>query len=76
MSIPTILVIEDNLADTTLLRLCLDDLGELCNLEVVGDGEQALQYIHEYRSGSRQPHPCVILLDLHLPNTMAPKCSP
>ena len=67
MSIPTILVIEDNHADIFILRHAFDQLGEPYLLEVLTDGEAALAFISEHRSGAREPHPCVILLDLHLP---------
>jgi len=67
MSIPTILVIEDNHADIFILRHAFDQLGEPYLLEVLTDGEAALAFIGEHRSGTREPHPCVILLDLHLP---------
>jgi CheY-like chemotaxis protein len=41
MGIPVILVIEDNFADVTLLRLALDELGTAYRLEIVRDGEAA-----------------------------------
>jgi len=62
-----IVVIEDNPADVDLLRYALDRQGEAYELEVLGDGEQALQFVHEHRTGKRDPEPCVIILDLHLP---------
>lgn len=67
MSMPTILLIEDSVADVFLLRTCLDKLGEPYRLEVLPDGEAALKHIECYRSGVRKSEPCVILLDLHLP---------
>ena len=67
MSIPTILVIEDNLADVFLFRHAFDELDEPYLLEVLADGEAALAFVAEHRSGARKPDPCVILLDLHLP---------
>ena len=67
MSIPTILIIEDNLADVFLLRHAFDELGEPYLLEILTDGEAALAFVAEHRSGARKPEPCVILLDLHLP---------
>jgi len=67
MSTPTILLIEDSFEDVVLLRTCLDQLGQSYVLELLADGEAALRYIAAYRSGAREPHPCVILLDLHLP---------
>jgi CheY-like chemotaxis protein len=67
VSIPTILVIEDNVADVFLIRHALDEQGEAYRLEVLPDGEAALGFVAEHRSGARQHDPCVILLDLHLP---------
>jgi CheY-like chemotaxis protein len=62
-----VLVIEDNESDIGLLRHALDQQGEKYELEILSDGEQALQFVHEHRTGVREPEPCVILLDLHLP---------
>jgi len=63
-----ILVIEDNEADIFLLRNALDQKGgEDYELEILSDGEEALRFVRENRTGIREPHPCVILLDLHLP---------
>ena len=62
-----ILVIEDNEADIQLLRLALDQQDEEYELEILSDGEEALRFVHENRTGLREPEPCVILLDLHLP---------
>ena len=36
-------------------------------LEILKNGEEALRFVREHRTGIRQPEPCVILLDLHLP---------
>ena len=63
MSIATILVIEDNVADIVLLRLGLDQTGEEYQLEVLPDGEAALKFIAEHRNGAKTHLPCVILLD-------------
>jgi CheY-like chemotaxis protein len=67
MGIPVILVIEDNFADVTLLRLALDELGTAYRLEILRDGEAALLYVADHRAGRGEPVPCMILLDLHLP---------
>jgi CheY-like chemotaxis protein len=64
---PKILVIEDSPADVALLRHALNHQGEPYDLEVLTDGEMALRFVNEHRSGTREPDPCVILLDLHLP---------
>ena len=66
MSTPTILVIEDNPAEVVLLRHALDQLNEDYVLDVLPDGEAALRFVQDHRSGAREPHPCVILLDLYL----------
>jgi CheY-like chemotaxis protein len=67
VSIPKILVIEDNLADIFILRHALDTVGEPYLLEVLTDGEAALAFVAKQGDGAREPEPCVILLDLHLP---------
>jgi CheY-like chemotaxis protein len=62
-----ILVIEDSEADIQMLRLALDQEEEDYELEILKDGEEALRFIHEHRTGARAPEPCVILLDVQLP---------
>jgi CheY-like chemotaxis protein len=62
-----ILVIEDNASEVVLLRYALDHHGEDYELEILRDGEEALRFVHEHRTGVREPEPCVILLDLYLP---------
>jgi CheY-like chemotaxis protein len=62
-----ILVIEDNPADVAWLSYALDQLEEPYDLQVLSDGEEALRFVEEHRAGSRDPDPCVILVDLHLP---------
>lgn len=64
---PTILVIEDNSADVTLLRVALDRLNEEYVLQVLRDGDEALLFVEQHRDGRLGPDPCVIALDLHLP---------
>ena len=62
-----IVVIEDNPADTTLLRHGLDEVGEPYRLEVLKDGEEALRFVRGHcRRASVSP--CLIVLDLHLPH--------
>ena len=62
-----ILVIEDSESEIVLLRHALDQQGEIYELEILRDGEEALRFVHEHRTGVREPVPCVILLDLYLP---------
>lgn len=58
-------MIEDNPADTSLLRHALREQEEPFVLLVLEDGEQALRYVRE--RCSEYPEPCLIVLDLHLP---------
>ena len=63
---PRIVVIEDNEADIRLLRLAFDEIGEPYTLTVLRDGEEAMRFVEHEREGLI-PHPCLIILDLHLP---------
>jgi CheY-like chemotaxis protein len=49
------------------LRGALAECGEPYELSVLPDGEAALRFVAEHRSGLREPEPCVIVLDLNLP---------
>jgi CheY-like chemotaxis protein len=68
-TIPTIkiLVVDDNTADTDLLRIALDEQHEEYELQVLATGEEALRFIREHKNGCHAGDPCVIILDLHLP---------
>src|SRR5687768_7283379 len=58
-------MIEDNPADTTLLRHALDEQREPFTLEILRDGESALQFVRDHCR--ERAEPCLIILDLHLP---------
>jgi two-component system, chemotaxis family, response regulator Rcp1 len=62
-----ILVVEDNQADVFLLRHALDEHGKEYELEVLRDGGEALRFVEHQRILARDPNPCAIVLDLHLP---------
>jgi len=62
-----IVVVEDNSADVFLLRHALDQHKEEYLLEVLRDGEEAMQFVDRQRLVGRHSEPCVIVLDLHLP---------
>jgi CheY-like chemotaxis protein len=64
---PKIVVVEDNSADVFLLRHALDQHSENYALEVLRDGEEAVEFVSRHRSLGHQAEPCVIVLDLHLP---------
>jgi CheY-like chemotaxis protein len=65
-SVHRIVVIEDNPSDTVLLRHALDEQNEPYVLEVLTDGESALNFVRDHCLGCR-PEPCLIVLDMHLP---------
>jgi CheY-like chemotaxis protein len=62
-----IVVVEDNSADVFLLRHALDQHEESYLLEVLRDGEEAIDFVNRRRSARNEAEPCVIVLDLHLP---------
>jgi CheY-like chemotaxis protein len=59
--------VEDNSADVFLLRHALDQHDEEYILEVLRDGEEAIDFVNRKRSSPTDEEPCVIVLDLHLP---------
>jgi CheY-like chemotaxis protein len=62
-----IVVVEDNSADVFLLRHALDQHSEEYVLEVLRDGEEAIDFVERRRTAVHEAEPCVIVLDLHLP---------
>jgi CheY-like chemotaxis protein len=62
-----IVVVEDNSADVFLLRHALDQHDEEYVLDVLHDGEEAIEFVNRQRTASPSEEPCVIVLDLHLP---------
>ena len=62
-----ILVIDGNHGEVQELRAALTDCGEPYELSVLQDGDAALRFVEDQRSGLRQPEPCAIVLDLNLP---------
>ena len=61
-----IVVIYDNDSDVEILRGALSKQGEPFELTILQDGEAALRFIADHRSGLRPPQPCVIVLDVNL----------
>lgn len=62
-----VLVVDDNAADTTLLRAVFRQLQVSHRLHVVEDGQEALSFLHKAGKFAHAPRPSVILLDLNLP---------
>ncbi len=60
-----ILVVEDNPSDVELLRLAFKQAGLDCELTVIGDGGDALDFVRRH-SPADQP-PDLAILDLNLP---------
>jgi CheY-like chemotaxis protein len=69
----TILVVEDIDDDVFFLKRALRDAGIANPLQVVVDGQQALEYLEgkgPYADREKHPVPFLILLDLKLPYVM------
>ena len=47
--------------------MALDQQGEEYVIELLRDGEAALQFVRDQRVSPADPKPCVIVLDLYLP---------
>jgi CheY-like chemotaxis protein len=47
--------------------MALSGLDEDVEIEIVTDGQKALEFVHIQRKSCDEAHPCVIVLDLHLP---------
>ncbi len=67
-----LLIIEDNPADVTLLRVALDQQREKYQIEVLRDGAEALDFVHRQRIEPEAHRPCVIVMDMHLPKHDGP----
>ena len=70
VDVDPILLVEDNPNDVLLIRRAFSKVNIPNPLNVVGDGEKAIEYLsgaNEYADRSRFPLPLVILLDLKLP---------
>jgi CheY-like chemotaxis protein len=67
--IKRILLAEDNQNDVTLTLAALQEYRLSNEVEVVGDGADALDYIYQRGAYAHRPAglPCVILLDLKMP---------
>ncbi len=62
-----ILLVEDNPGDVRLTQEALKDGKVLNNLLAVGDGVEAMAFLHREGRFARAKRPDVILLDLNLP---------
>jgi chemotaxis family two-component system response regulator Rcp1 len=62
-----ILLVEDSAADVRLTREGLADANVLNNLNVVGDGVEAMAYLRREGKYSNATRPDLVLLDLNMP---------
>jgi CheY-like chemotaxis protein len=73
MTLPTVLLAEDNPDDVVLVRRAWQRSGIAVSLQVVGDGEAALRYLRgegPYADRAAYPPPDLVLLDWKLPRLM------
>jgi len=64
---PYILVVEDNKADLFLIREAIEGAQLDAQLEVIHDGETAVQYIEQLERDASLPCPALVLIDINLP---------
>ena len=62
-----ILMVEDNSADAKLISLLFKKCKTPFSLDVVTDGQQAIQYLLKEGAFGTKPRPHLIILDLNLP---------
>lgn len=62
-----ILIVEDNPADIRLTKVAIQKSEIGCQLDVVKDGVEALNFLKKLGKYSKVDHPDLILLDLNLP---------
>ena len=65
--IVNVLLVEDSEADADLVREAIEGGKLIINLNVVGDGEEALDYLRRQGKFKEALRPDLILLDLNLP---------
>lgn len=69
-SSPVILMVEDEANDVLLLKRALKKEGVTLPVQVVSDGQAAVQYLEgrgPFTDRERHPLPCLILMDVKLP---------
>lgn len=64
---PHVLVVEDNPADVFLVEEALASAQLDCNVDVLRNGSQAIEFIEQLEADPARPRPAIVLLDLNLP---------
>lgn len=62
-----ILIVEDDPQDVELFQLAVNDYNFVNQIDVLEDGEQALEYLLGQEGNPLRPLPRLVLLDLRLP---------
>lgn len=62
-----LLLVDDSEADVILTWEALREARAYCQLHVVNDGLQALEFLHQENGYADVPRPHALLLDVHLP---------
>ena len=62
-----VLLVEDSAADADLVREAIEGGKLIINLNVVGDGEEAMDYLRRKGKYKNAVRPDLVLLDLNLP---------
>jgi len=68
--LPTILLVEDNDDDVFFMHRAVTRSGIECSLQIVRDGQQAVDYLNgqgQYSDRNKYPLPTLVFLDLKLP---------
>jgi CheY-like chemotaxis protein len=64
---PRVLLVEDNPADANLVEEALEEAHLNCELSVMTNGAQVIEFIERLESDALQQFPDLVLLDLNLP---------
>lgn len=67
MSIPTILLVEDRPSDVRLIVEAFKANNMQNNLSIIGNGEDAVQFLKQKGKYCEAPRPDIVLLDLKIP---------
>jgi chemotaxis family two-component system response regulator Rcp1 len=62
-----ILIIDDNPADVYLIRAAITAANIDADLQVIKDGEQAIQFFDQTDQDALEPCPALVILDINLP---------
>ena len=67
MKMFNILLVEDNQGDVLLTKEAFEESGNNCQLFVVNDGQEAINFLEQISPYTRVESPNLILLDINLP---------